>query len=83
LKNVLARITLPAKRLCVIARSEATRQSSAREARQNKKRCSRGNLSAYFACLPARSWIASLRSQRRIMLSQIVMPGRHFFTARR
>jgi len=35
------------------------KQSSAREARQTKKRSRRGNLSALFARLPARRWIAS------------------------
>jgi hypothetical protein len=38
--------------LAVIARSEATKQSSAREARQLR--------SSFEARLPARSWIASL-----------------------
>jgi hypothetical protein len=42
----------------VIARSAATKQSSAREARQLKSSSGR-KLSLYFACLPARGWIAS------------------------
>jgi hypothetical protein len=40
----------------------ATKQSSAREARQIKMRGGRGNLSVFLA-RSARSWIASLRSQ--------------------
>jgi hypothetical protein len=51
-----------AKRLCVIARSEATKQSSAREARQLKSAAVAAS-SAIISRLPARSWIASLRSQ--------------------
>jgi hypothetical protein len=51
-----------AKRLGVIARSEATKQSSAREARQLKSTVVTAS-SALFARLPARSWIASLCSQ--------------------
>jgi hypothetical protein len=46
-----------AKRLCVIA--SAAKQSSAREARQLKKHSGRSKLSALFARLPARGWIAS------------------------
>jgi hypothetical protein len=42
--------------------SEA-KQSSAREARQLKSAEVRRKVSAYFARLPARGWIASLRSQ--------------------
>jgi hypothetical protein len=39
-----------------------TKQSSAREARQLKSAASR-RAQRFFARLPARSWIASLRSQ--------------------
>jgi hypothetical protein len=54
---------LLAKRLCVIARSEATKQSSAREARQLKSTVVAASSAFLFARLPARGWIASLRSQ--------------------
>jgi hypothetical protein len=51
-----------AQRPGVIA--SAAKQSSAREARKNKKRGIGRNLRAsYLARLSARSWIASLRSQ--------------------
>jgi hypothetical protein len=42
--------------------ASGAKQSSAREARQKKRGIS-SNLGAYFARLPARGWIASLRSQ--------------------
>jgi hypothetical protein len=48
----------------VIARSAATKQSSAREARKLKKLgIPSGPRAFLLARLPARSWIASLRSQ--------------------
>jgi hypothetical protein len=43
--------------------ASAAKQSSAREARQTKKRGICGGFSAFSARLPARGWIASLRSQ--------------------
>jgi hypothetical protein len=46
----------------VIARSAATKQSSAREARQLKT-AEVAATQPYEARLPARGWIASLRSQ--------------------
>ena len=58
--KVTARARQRTRRHC---RSEATKQSSCARSAPTKKRSRRGNLSLYFARLPARGWIASLRSQ--------------------